>query len=131
MPMIPNVKAEWVRRLLDPEAEQGHDLLRNEVGGQCCLDFLNQMCSDAGYQPQPVQLEDLHWGYEDPDADPAYLEDELQVSVLTQACIEYAGLEDTDPEVPYLDGKYRLSYLNDVMRLALPQIAELIRDSDL
>lgn len=130
MAMIPSVKDEWVRRVMDPEAKQGKDILRDENGNQCCLDFLNQMCSDAGYQPQPVQIDQGIYGYEDPEAAPTALEAGYQVTVLTQACIKYAGLSDDDPEVSYGNSKYRLSYLNDYMKLTLAEIGVLIRDDE-
>jgi|SRR6185437_1083743 len=130
MPMNPKVKKQWCTELRAPEAIQGHDVLRNEDNGQCCLDFLNQMCSDAGYQSQPTQLAGGHWGYSDVGANPASLEDGYQVAVLTEATMLYAGLNYSDPEVTYKNGKYHLSYLNDIKGLTLPEIATVIEDDD-
>lgn len=130
MPMIPEVKEKWVSGLRDPDAKQGQDILRDAEGNQCCLDILNQMCSDAGYQDQPVQLEAGHWGYNDPEASPSVLEEGYQVTCLTTAAMIYAGLEDPDPEVNYKGGKYHLSYLNDMTGLNFLEIALVIEEDD-
>jgi hypothetical protein len=140
MPMNPEVKARWVESLLEPGIEQGHNMLRDAEGKRCCLDILNQQCSDDGYQPQPRQLnDDGQWFYDDElYGDELELEDScyldtiedghgLQSSVLTAACIEYAGLDDRDPSVKYRKGEYHLTYLNDVMELTFPEIAEIIK----
>lgn len=143
MPMNPDVKSRWVQALKTTDIEQGHNMLRDEQGRRCCLDFLNQQCSDDGHQPQPYQLnEGGQWFYDDRlYGDEVEVEEScyldtldkglgLQSSVLTAACIEYAGLDDRDPSVKYRKGTYHLSYLNDVMELTFPQIAEIIENDE-
>jgi len=132
MPMIPEVKKLWIENLRNPDLVQGHGILRDSKGRQCCLDVLNQQCSDAGCQPQPVLVDNSEiYGYADPSAKSDILEDGYQVTVLTEAAMAYAGIGQNDPEVRYRDGLFRLTYLNDEGLtgegpLSLPEIADVI-----
>lgn len=142
MAMNAKIKKEWCAKLEDPAAVQGHNVLRNKEGGQCCLDFLNQMASDAGIQDQPIFLKDEEiWSYDQNDGDPVIHE----TLSLTWPTVAWAGLEDNDPLVKYtrtpaekegtpssndVGGKYHLSYLNDRLLKTLPEIAAIIRADD-
>ena len=141
MPMNPAIKSSWTDNLRNPEAIQGHGTLRNEEGGRCCLDFLNQMCSDADMQAEPVLIPSAVggcYGYADTKSGSGdeffFIKDGYQTVVLTNACVEWSGVSERDPKVKWpQDGNngasYHLSYLNDVEGLTLPEIAELI-DND-
>lgn len=53
MSMDPEIKAEWIAELRNPEAKQGTGVLRDADGSRCCLGVLCDIAVKHGVIPEP------------------------------------------------------------------------------
>jgi hypothetical protein len=131
---------EWIRRLESGEYSQAEGKLRDSEDAMCCLGVLEEMGVEQGLAICRFDETRRHWEYRDvSDNDPYH----WQHDFLTQAVMEWAGLENRNPSVKDLhmevDDYYtpeeleeveepvELSELNDSYNRDFSQIAEDIR----
>lgn len=79
MKMNPEIKAEWIARLRDPERKQASNYLEVEGEGQCCLGVLCEIATENGI----ISRETLQGV--------VFYDEEFKS--LSQKVIEWAGLE--------------------------------------
>jgi len=132
--MNPEIKSKWIAALRSGQYEQARGGLQrilyrdNETGhidcGFCCLGVL---CDIA------MQEDEVCW-WKDQEAISTDHTGQFTVNAdaLPSSVVEWAGLEDSDPEVPFpIDDdkdRKRLSELNDSFRLDFGQIADIIEE---
>ena len=147
------IKAEWIRRLREEGRKQTTGHLRNEAGGQCCLDVLCEMAVEAGVIGAPSLDKDLGtytYRYEREDFDQPGVEAEC----LPPPVVEWAGVPDSNPDVEFDNPRYEgpdpenpneafdvygeparsndcLAEINDTWQFTFPQIAQIIESSTL
>lgn len=148
--MRPEVKEKWIEKLESGEFKQGKYVLKKQHDEgdvrHCCLGILCEIyAEETGAKWEPDLSIGRQVEEEESDYRPVitYSLHECP-SVLPVAVSEWAGLDDSNPSIPFgkvlevagaddpglilIDARPRLSYLNDRMDLSFEQIARLIRE---
>jgi hypothetical protein len=132
--MNPEIKSKWIAALRSGQYEQARGGLQrilyrdNETGhidcGFCCLGVL----CDLAAQEDVCYWDKHEVATVEPDGRVLTEPDALPVQVM-----EWAGLGQADPEVPYkisrLQYSERISRLNDCCKLDFNQIADIIEEN--
>lgn len=129
--MRTDIKERWVNKLFEEGRKQAHGVLRDEYGGQCCLDVLCEIAVEDGVLPEPIfdeQTRNYCYIFTDNNNYPNWEYEILPSNVPTWAGL---GEDERDPVVLYDGSLQPLSNLNDIVGLSLPEIGEVIKESDL
>jgi hypothetical protein len=127
--MNPDIKNEWVTRLRSGEYKQGTGAL-NRGGSYCCLGVLCEIGVEKGILSKEYAGPGARYmdEYEFTALDNEY---DASSELLPEAAREWAGLEDSNPYVSYLDDDDEmyngLAEVND-NGLTFAEIADLIED---
>lgn len=82
MKMNPEIKAEWIARLRDPERKQAKSYLELEGEGQCCLGVLCEIATENGIISRKTTQGVVFYDEENKS--------------LSKKVIEWAGLENPE-----------------------------------
>lgn len=142
-------KAEWCKRLREPERIQGHAMLCSADKEQCCLDIANEIAVEWGAQQAPVldrsYFKGPAFGYPTSGQSSDKVEDfgryvDKEYNFLTVETMRLAGLTNSNPKVKFTrhidyendyEDEATLAELNDDWNYPLPKIADIIEESDL
>ncbi len=94
--MKKEVKQKWLERLRSGEIEQTSCRLGDEDGARCCLGVLCDVAVEEKVIPPPILNE------EGPQSDRVLIygvDDDSNKGVLPQAVVDWAGLENSCPQV--------------------------------
>lgn len=117
--MNKEIKQQWVAALRSGDYRQGTGTLKNRRGEFCCLGVLCDLAEKAGV----VTWKDnaMYHGYASPSFGHLAINSTLPLEVKI-----WADLNTRNPSVVY-DSEYEaLSSLNDVLKLSLNKIADVI-----
>jgi hypothetical protein len=114
--MNPEIKKDWCEALRSGEYQQTTKRLRTPEGF-CCMGVL---------EDRRLKSQGLDWQFEEYDME--YYTPESENAVLTNECMEWAGLEMRVPIlcIPGEDFPVSVGVLNDSMGYTLEQLADLI-----
>lgn len=136
--MNPEIKDRWLEKLESGEYDQTSGELRNDEG-YCCLGVLCEVAVEDGVieRGEEVGYLTAYAGYYSSKSDVPFIEN----STLPKEVVEWAGLEDRNPTVPFSAGcdgdcddyecmtDLELSELNDGEHLNFVEIATYIREN--
>ncbi len=136
--MNPEIKAEWVARLRDPETKQTKGTLNRVTEdldpytgivpvGNCCLGVLCEIAAEKGVIERERDEEGGVIGYVDKYEDEdGVVHRDIETGVLPSVVREWAGLSSFNPNVRDAGGRpRRLANLNDA-GTTFPVLADLI-----